>query len=91
MTRARPEIADYPFTTHSPLPGMMEYEDIQIQLIDFPPWLEGKIEGNAIGALRRADGMIVVMDGKGERLLDEMENLLADLRGSKVELSKEKC
>ncbi len=90
LTRARPEIANYPFTTHSPLPGMMGYEDIQIQLIDFPPWLEGKIEGNAIGALRRADGMIVVMDGKSEMLLDEMESLLADLRDSKVELSKEK-
>ena len=90
LTRARPEIADYPFTTHSPLPGMMEYEDIQIQLIDFPPWLEGRIEGNAIGALRRADGIIVVMDGKSERLLDEMESLLQDLEENKFELEKEK-
>ncbi len=69
---------------------MMEYEDIQIQLIDFPPWLEGRIEGNAIGALRRADGIIVVMDGKSERLLDEMESLLQDLEENKFELEKEK-
>ncbi len=90
LTHAHPEIADYPFTTISPLPGMMEYEDIQIQLIDFPPWLEGKIEGHAIGALGRADGVIVVMDGKSERLLEEMESLLRDLKDSKIELSKEK-
>lgn len=90
LTHAHPEIADYPFTTISPLPGMMEYEDIQIQLIDFPPWLEGKIEGHAIGALGRADGVIVVMDGKSERLLEEMKSLLRDLKDSKIELSKER-
>ncbi|HXL01737.1 MAG TPA: 50S ribosome-binding GTPase [Candidatus Atribacteria bacterium] len=90
LTRAHPEIADYPFTTHSPLPGMMEYQDIQIQLIDFPPWLEGKIEGNALSALRRADGVIVVMDGKSERVLEEMEGLLEDLEESKFELEKER-
>ncbi|MDI3542862.1 MAG: hypothetical protein PWP57_465 [Candidatus Atribacteria bacterium] len=90
LTHAHPEIADYPFTTISPLPGMMEYEDIQIQLIDFPPWLEGKIEGHALGALGRADGVIIVMDGKSENLLEEMESLLKDLKDSKIELSKGK-
>ena len=37
LTNARPEVADYPFTTHAPTPGMMAYENIQVQLIDLPP------------------------------------------------------
>ncbi|MEO0248217.1 MAG: GTPase, partial [candidate division WOR-3 bacterium] len=37
LTHATPEIADYPFTTRLPLPGMMEFENIQIQLVDMPP------------------------------------------------------
>src|SRR5881275_2689674 len=29
LTRATPEVAAYPFTTHEPLPGMMEWEDVR--------------------------------------------------------------
>jgi ribosome-interacting GTPase 1 len=37
LTEAIPEIAEYPFTTKTPVPGMMPFEDIQIQLVDTPP------------------------------------------------------
>src|SRR5262245_24872792 len=37
LTRAMPEVAPYPFTTHQPLPGMMPWEDVMVQLIDTPP------------------------------------------------------
>src|SRR5438034_4178990 len=37
LTRAAPEVGAYPFTTHTPTPGMMEWEDVKIQLIDTPP------------------------------------------------------
>ena len=37
VTEAIPEIAEYPFTTQIPIPGMMRFEDIQIQLVDTPP------------------------------------------------------
>jgi len=39
LTNAEPEIAEYPFTTKLPNIGMMPYEDIQIQIIDLPPFL----------------------------------------------------
>ena len=31
LTHAHLEIADYPFTTRAPLPGMMPFEDVQVQ------------------------------------------------------------
>ncbi len=40
VTHAKPEIADYPFSTFRPTVGMMPFEDIQIQLIDLPPLSE---------------------------------------------------
>ena len=37
LTHAKPEVADYPYTTREPEPGMMEFETVQMQLIDTPP------------------------------------------------------
>jgi len=37
LTKASPEIADFPHTTHKPTPGMAQYENIQFQLVDTPP------------------------------------------------------
>ena len=37
LTKAHVTVAPYPFSTHAPVPGMMPYEDIQIQLVDMPP------------------------------------------------------
>ncbi len=37
LTRARPVVADYPFSTRQPLTGMMTFETVQFQLIDTPP------------------------------------------------------
>jgi len=34
LTEAIPDIAEYPFTTKNPVPGMMKFEDIQIQLVE---------------------------------------------------------
>ncbi len=37
LTRATPTVAPYPFTTREPIPGMMDYDDVRVQLIDLPP------------------------------------------------------
>lgn len=85
LTNARPEIGDYPFTTFHPTPGMMPYEDIQIQLLDLPPIGERKIGGNFANALRRADGGIILLDVQSEKILEEIEMVLEALKGSKIE------
>ena len=34
LTHAKPEVAPYPFTTREPQPGMVEFEEVQIQLVE---------------------------------------------------------
>lgn len=62
FTDALPEIAAYPFTTKSPVIGMMNFENIQIQLIDTPPVTsrESRIWLNNIA--RNADLIAIIVD-----------------------------
>jgi GTP-binding protein len=49
LTRAAPKIADYPFTTLSPVLGTIEGEDRQAVLADIPGLIEGAAEGAGLG------------------------------------------
>src|SRR3954464_12498365 len=35
--RAPPPVPPSPFTPREPVPGMMDYEDVRVQLVDLPP------------------------------------------------------
>jgi len=37
LTNAKVNVADFPFSTNGPVPGMVMFEDIQIELVDMPP------------------------------------------------------
>jgi ribosome-interacting GTPase 1 len=69
LTHALPEVAAYPLTTRAPLPGMMPFENIQIQLVDTPPICPEFDEGWLYGAIRAADGAIFVLDCSDDGLL----------------------
>jgi len=62
LTKAVPVIADYPLSTVLPCPGMMPYEDIQIQLIDLPPIPNEATDGWVSGIMRVADTLLIVID-----------------------------
>jgi small GTP-binding protein len=61
LTNASPDVGDYPFTTQSATPGMMEYEDIKIQLIDTPPLSPQAIQWWLPPILRQADALLLVV------------------------------
>ena len=67
VTNAQVEVTPYPFGTKQPVPGMLPYEDIQFQLVEIPPIVDGSSEGRADGfqnlsSVRNADGIIMVVD-----------------------------
>jgi ribosome-interacting GTPase 1 len=79
LTQARPQVAPFPFTTHAPLPGMMRFEDVQIQLVDLPPYTTDGMPPGMIGALRNADLLVVCLDISAPDLLDQAEATFAVL------------
>jgi GTPase len=49
LTRAAPKVAAYPFTTLSPVLGVLEGEERQLVLADIPGLIEGASEGAGLG------------------------------------------
>jgi len=85
VTNASPTVADYPFTTHQATPGMMEFENIKIQLIDTPPLAEQAMEWWLPHMIRRADGILIMVD-LSNAPLDQLKTILTELESKKVQI-----
>lgn len=90
LTNAQPDIGEYPFTTQLPLPGMMQYEDIKIQIVDIPaisqftePWVAA--------IARNSDALLFVIDASSEAVLEEIESSIKVLEGFRVGLQGWGC
>ena len=84
LTRAKPKVADYPFTTTVPLAGMMPYENIFIQLVDTPPVTEEAVPPGLAGTLRNADAILVLVDVSSPDCLDQLQFCLDFLRERRI-------
>jgi uncharacterized protein len=62
LTKATPTVAPYPFTTREPVPGMMDYEDVRVQLIDMPPITADAYENFITDVTRAADAAVLFLD-----------------------------
>jgi hypothetical protein len=88
LTHATPEVAEYPFTTRAPHPGMMQFEDIQIQLVDLPPVHPEVHESWVYQIIRNADAALLVADLNDPDLLEDLETTLAELAKVKLHLGR---
>jgi len=84
VTEAIPEIAAYPFTTQTPMPGMMRFENIQIQLVDTPPIGHRNMRVLLSNTLRSADLIAIVID-LGVEPISQVEATLQELREGRIE------
>ncbi|CAN5253975.1 50S ribosome-binding GTPase [soil metagenome] len=62
LTKATPTVAPYPFTTREPVPGMMDFEDVRVQLIDLPPITSDVYEPFITDLTRSADAAVLFLD-----------------------------
>jgi ribosome-interacting GTPase 1 len=62
LTNAKVSVADFPFATTAPVPGMVKFEDVPIQLVDMPPITADYVAPGQVGTYRHCDLIGVVID-----------------------------
>jgi uncharacterized protein len=85
-TKAPVKIAEYPFTTTIPCPGMWQRDDVQLQLIDTPPFTEEHIPAGLFGTIRHADVVCLVAE-TGDGAPEQVETTLRVMGGRGLLLS----
>jgi ribosome-interacting GTPase 1 len=87
LTGSHSDVGPYPYTTHLPVPGMLPYEDVQLQLVDLPPVSSDFMEPWLINALQPADGVLLVIDVSDPECLEQVPTVLERLAEKKALLT----
>ena len=80
ISRARPEIADYPFTTRQPILGVMPGDKRDFIVAEIPGLVEGSHLGKGLGNeflrhVERTKLLIYLLDGSSPTLIDYLSTL----------------
>ncbi len=86
LTKAQSEVGDYPFTTRRPIAGMMQFVNIQIQLVDLPAVSDEYMEPWVPSLVRPADLALLIADLASPSVLEDLEKVIAILDRRKVAL-----
>jgi ribosome-interacting GTPase 1 len=86
LTKATPQVAPYPFTTREPVPGMMDHEDVRVQLIDLPPVTADHYEHFITDITRAADAAVLFLDLADDDGPAATEAVIERLRAARREL-----
>ncbi len=92
LTNAKSKVGAYDFTTLDVIPGLLEYNDSDIQILDIPGIIKGAAEGRGGGkeilsVLRAADLIIILLDANETEKLDVIMEELYDIG---IRLNKQK-
>jgi ribosome-interacting GTPase 1 len=91
LTNANPDIGNYPFTTHTPSPAMMMYENIQIQLVDTPPITPEYFEPWHAELIKSADAVLLLMDMGSQSPVNDLREIKEKLKDRDIELVSEEA
>jgi GTPase len=93
VSNARPEIADYPFTTITPNLGVVDFDKrTSLLFADIPGLIEGAAAGKGLGHeflrhVERTKVLLHLVDAYQEDLVDAYQTIQAELKSYKVDLS----
>ncbi len=84
VSRAKPKIADYPFTTLHPQLGVVVVDNNDFVLADIPGLIEGAHEGAGLGTrflghLERCRVLVHLVDGTGEDVAEDYRTVRREL------------
>jgi GTPase len=92
-SRARPKIADYPFTTITPNLGVISAGDWEFVMADIPGLIEGAHEGKGLGTrflghVERNKVLLHLVDGTAEDPLADFKTVRKELKAYGGKLDK---
>lgn len=95
VSRAKPKIADYPFTTLTPNLGVVRSDDDEFVLADIPGLIEGAHEGIGLGTkflghVERCLILLHLVDGTEEDVAGNYKVIRNELKKYSKELAKKK-
>ncbi|MEK9544580.1 MAG: GTPase ObgE [Pelagibacteraceae bacterium] len=95
ITRARPKIANYPFTTLDPNLGVSYYDNKEVTLADIPGLVEGAHEGVGLGDkflrhIERCKILLHLIDISEDDLVENYLQIRKELEKYDEDLSKKK-
>lgn len=84
VSKAKPEIADYPFTTLTPHLGVASVDDGSILIADIPGLIEGASEGKGLGDkflrhVERTATLLHLIDSWSEDVIDDYDVIRREL------------
>jgi len=93
VSRAKPKIADYPFTTLTPQLGVVYIDGKEFVLADIPGLIEGAHEGVGLGLkflghVERAGILLHLIDGTQEDVVTAYKTIRTELKAYSAELAK---
>ena len=93
LTRAKPKIANYPFTTINPNLGVTSYDNKEITLADIPGLIEGAHEGVGLGDkflrhIERCKNLLHLIDITEDNLLESYFKVRKELSKYSSKLTK---
>jgi small GTP-binding protein len=95
VTNAKVEVSPNPYTTREPIPGVLNYHDIQFQIVEAPALMEGSADGRAWGLqtlalARNADGLILMVDLSQEPV-GQLSLILSEMEKARISVNKPKA
>ena len=95
LTKAKPKIANYPFTTINPNLGVTSYSDKEITIADIPGLIEGAHEGIGLGDkflrhIERCKSLIHLIDISEQNILENYLRVRKELSKYNSTLLKKK-
>ena len=95
LTKAKPKIANYPFTTLNPNLGVTGYSDKEVTIADIPGLIEGAHEGTGLGDkflrhIERCKSLIHLIDITNEDILENYLKIRKELSKYSDNLLKKK-
>ncbi len=95
LTRAKPKIANYPFTTINPNLGVTYYNNKEVTLADIPGLVEGAHKGIGLGDkflrhIERCKILLHLIDVTENDLAENYQKIRSELKSYDLSLSKKK-